>query len=49
MKHEMWDLVQSHQNFLPSTQRKITHKDSTYFDMISNKINHRKKLDKINW
>ena len=35
-----------------STQRKITHDDSIYFDMISNKINHREKLDKnnkINW
>ena len=35
-----------------STQRKIIHEDSIYFDMISNKINHREKLDKnnkINW
>ena len=35
-----------------STQRKIIHDDSIYFDMISNKINHREKLDKnnkINW
>lgn len=35
-----------------ATQRKISQDDSTYYDMISDKIKHRKKWDwnnKINW
>jgi hypothetical protein len=35
-----------------ATQRKITYCDSTYYDMITDKIKHRKKWDwnnKINW
>ena len=31
-----------------STQRKIIHENSRYFDMISNKINHREKLGRNN-